>query len=102
MHYESLKKHNDNTEPRRSRLDYVQGGQGGQSLLSQSGSASLSRSKAVVDDGGNPYFPHRIRDSNDRSSSTRFTGNRNWNYTPSAEIYLPDPRSEYVSKWIKL
>jgi hypothetical protein len=75
MHVENLKKINDSNIDQRQR-NY--------SLLSQSGITSLSHSKNTFNDVNNPYFPHRIRDSNDRSNSTRFTGNRNWNYTPNS------------------
>lgn len=69
------------------------------SLLGRSGANSLSQSRQSLSDANNPYFPHRIRDSYDRSVSTRFTGNRNWNPTPSEQIYLSDPKNEYVQRW---
>ena len=92
MHYESLKKQNNNSETERPR-NY--------SLLSNSGISMLKNSQAKVNEGDNPYFPHKIRQAYDESNSTKFTGNRNWNNTPSPSTYLPDPSSEYVSRWAR-
>lgn len=55
-----------------------------------------------INEGNNPYFPHKLRGDFDLSVSNRFTGNRNWNYTPNGSTHLPDPRSEYVSKWNRI
>ena len=84
MHYESLKKHNNNSETEKAR-NY--------SVLGNSGVSVLSKNKVVVNEGNNPYYPHRIRDVNDQSMSTKFTGNRHWNTNPNSETYIPDPRS---------
>ncbi len=62
----------------------------------------INKSSTSINEGNNPYYPHRIRQNYDESNSTRFTGNRSWNYDPSPEVRLPNPKSEYVSKWIRL
>jgi hypothetical protein len=38
----------------------------------------------------------------DQSFSNKFTGKRDWNYTPNPQVNLPDPKSEYVSRWNKI
>lgn len=84
MHVENLKKINDNSPDQRQRNS---------SLLSRSGVSVISHNRNPFNDASNPYFPHRIRDANDKSVSNRFTGNRSWNFTPNAEINLPDPQN---------
>jgi plasmid rolling circle replication initiator protein Rep len=93
MHYESLKKQNNDSEPMRAR-NY--------SVLSNSNANLHRNSKVTVNEGNNPYFPHIIRQAYDQSMSTRFTGNRNWNHDPSPSTHLPDPRSEYISRWVRI
>ena len=88
MHYESLKKQNNNELDRPRNY----------SVLSNSGVSLLKGSKTAINEGDNPYFPHRIRQAYDQSMSTRFTGNRSWNAVPNPSTYLSDPRSDYVSR----
>lgn len=84
MHYQNLKKRNDY---------YAEQPPRNYSLLGYSGANSLTSSRGSLNEATNPYFPHRIRDTYDSSNSTRFTGNRSWNYTPNPQIALPDPKS---------
>lgn len=85
VHYEMLKKQNNESFSSRVRNQSMPS--------SNSGASLLSRSKISVNEGNNPYFPHIIRQAYDQSNSTKFTGNRSWNYTPNPSLNLPDPKS---------
>lgn len=94
MHYQNLKKSNDISSLADTDRRY--------SLLGRNGVSMLMESRPTMSSQADPYYPHKIRGAYDQSNSNKFTGKRDWNYTPSPKISLPDPKSEYVSRWNKI